>query len=159
MKNIFIVIGLMGSTSITMAQTVLNLKFLYNNKTLEIEKELVNFSAKDTVQVVFESKEPISVDEIRVQPFYAKFSGSKEGEEQVQSRQKVILVTGNYKRFKGVSNQKKIIIKIPVKNFTGNNLSKLKFNVVNCTNKKGEKLIRSNKAFEIFSPLASRMRD
>ena len=156
MKNLFFLISLIGIPSLASAQTGVTVKFLYNNKTLEIEKELVNFSSKDTLQIILESREAINVEEIRVQPFFAKFSGSGAGQ-QVQTQQKVKLVQGDYKRFKGLSNQKKIIIKIPVKSFPGNNLSKLKLNVVNCTNKKGDKLIRSNKAFEIFSPLASRI--
>lgn len=157
MKNLFFVISLISTAFLAAAQTGVTVKFLYNGKNLDIEKELVNFYLKDTIQIVLESREPISVEEIRVQPFFAKFLASNPGQQQVQTQQKVKLVQGDYKRFKGLSNQKKIVIKIPVKSFPGNNLSKLKLNVVNCTNKKGDKLIRSNKAFEIFSPIASRI--
>jgi hypothetical protein len=157
MKNLFFVISLTSATFLTSAQTGVTVRFLYNGKNLDIEKELVNFSSRDTIQIVLESREPINVEEIRVQPFFARFAGANSGQQQVQTQQKVKLVQGTYKRFQGFSNQKRIIIKIPVKSFPGNNLSKLKLNVVNCTNKKGDKLIRSNKAFEIFSPLASRI--
>ena len=156
MKNLFILLGFAGVINLAGAQPVVHVKFLYNNKALVIEKELVNFSPKDTIRIIIESNQLLSLDEVRVQPFYAKYSSSKSSQQQSQREQKVKLVVEDYKKFRGVNNQKKIVVTIPVRSFTGHSLSKLKINFINCTNQKGDKLIRNNKAYEIFSPLGSR---
>ena len=128
------------------AQSTVDVKFLYNNKPMIIEKEQVRFSARDTIQIHFQSKEPISVEEIWVQPLNIKTADPKQ-----QQQQKVVQVTGDYKKYRGFTNQKKYSIKIPVSAFQVSSLSRLKINVVNCTNSKGEKLIKSNKVYEIVS--------
>lgn len=138
------------------AQSSVDIKFLYNGRTINLSKELVNFSVRDTLQIMFQSKELISVDEIRVQPLFAKFPDYNPKQQEQQTQQKVKLVIGDYKNFKGFSKQKKYVIKIPIRSFSGSNLSKLKINILNCTNQKGEKLIRNNKVYEIFSSLAAK---
>ncbi len=118
---IFVVVS--GVIAASQSKSTFTVKFLYNGKAIDINKDLVHFRTSDIIEIAFESKEPLNADEIRVVPYYAKPQNA--GQQQVQQRQKIKLVTGRYKNLKGFTAQKKFIVKIPVSAFPPGDLSKL----------------------------------
>lgn len=161
-KKLLLYLGFLFFINKLTAQNQLQVLFYVNDKKIDIQNNLVTFSKTDVLKIELKYYQNFNVEAVRVKAYTlvpVKNTTRKDDQQQSQTMAKMKLAVGTEKtievKFKNVKNP---LIQIPISSLYVSDLSKLRINIMGCTDQAGSKIHRNNKSYEIFMPIYSQLK-